>query len=289
MTSLNLIDGDTLDHHLVDAVGTLAQAAAAPKELTPGGIYLVHNGNGTSDIHDLTGDEYRQYPARRTGDIRVDDIDSFAAYWAKHADAGSDIYADRDSRTITAVLDAHNGPGVDDGARWGQHRAVYTATYSHQFATWLDGNDMSMTQEAFAEFVEDNRADIFHPAAADMLEIVQTLEGTTRATWTAGIRLANGSRKLVWAEETDAKAGTGGDLAIPTELTLRMPVFDRAAVADEVTARFRYRITSGKLTLLYKLDRPTDVVTAAFEHLVADVADKTGHLVLRGAPVRRQR
>jgi uncharacterized protein YfdQ (DUF2303 family) len=263
----------------VQPIIDIAQAAAEPQHLDLGGYYTVVAGGQVRTL-DLTGDEYRDAPRRKAGTVVVRDVESFAEYWAKHSDEASEVFADRESRTVTAVLDAHTGMA----ARWQKHRLKLELRYSEAFKAWTSMDSKAMDQEQFAEFLEDNRADIHNPPAAEMLEIATSLQASTKAEFQQGIVLANGQRKLSYVESTSASAGTRGDLTIPTEIELAVQVFDGARVADRLTARFRYRINSGKLSLHYKLDRPADVVKSAFEGVVSDVSEACSTAVLRGTP-----
>lgn len=270
----------TLEPTTVNTIAGLAVAAAGSRKLDLGGYYVVASTDGELHQIDLTGDAWRDLPKRKTGSTSVRDVPSFATYWSKHADVNSEVYAHRDSRTVVAVLDAHEAAT----ARWGQHRLVLGFQFSTAWKAWTSFDGQQMPQEAFAEFLEDNRADIVEPAAAEMLEIASSLQASTKAEFQSGIQLSNGQRKLSYVEDTTAKAGQRGDLTIPTEIALGIRVFEGADLADRVTARFRYRINAGKLTLHYKLDRPADVITAAFEAAVNELADACDTTVLRGTP-----
>lgn len=270
----------TYDSTAVDAIAALAESAASAESLNLGEYYVVTSRDGSTHRIDLTGDEYREQPRRKVGTVVVRDAASFEEYWTKHRSPDSEIYADRDQRTVTAVLDAH----APDAARWQRHRLQLGLKYSQAWQAWTRADNTPMSQEQFAEFLEDNRADIHDPPAAQMLEIASSLQASTKANFQSAIVLSNGQRKLQYVEETSAQAGQRGDLTIPTEITLGLAVFDGATVADAVTARFRYRINGGKLSLHYKLDRPADVISAAFEGVVADVTARCSLPVLRGTP-----
>ena len=270
----------TLEPTAVNTIAGLAVAAAGTRKLDLGGYYVVASTDGEIHQIDLTGDRWSDQPKRKTGNTSVRDVPSFATYWAKHADPSSEVYAHRDSRSVVAVLDANTA----DAARWGQHRLTLQFQFSSTWKAWTGADGQFMQQEAFAEFLEDNRVDIVEPAAAEMLEIASSLSASTKAEFSSGITLSNGQRKLSWVEDTTAKAGQRGDLTIPTEIVLGVRVFEGADYADRVTARFRYRINAGKLTLHFKLDRPADVVGAAFEAAVNELADACDTTVLRGTP-----
>lgn len=271
----------TLDQSTVTSIAGLAEAAAGAEQLDLGGYYVIASTDGELHRIDLTGDEWRDQPKRKAGTTTVRDVASFAEYWGKHATLGaSEIYANRESCTVTAVLDAHTAAE----ARWGKHRLVLGLRFSEAFKAWTQHDGRAMDQETFAEFLEDNRADIHTPPAAEMLEIASSLQASTKAEFAQATSLANGQRKLSYVEDTTAKAGTRGDLVIPTELVLAVQVFDGATVADRVTARFRYRISNGKLSLHYKLDRPADVISSAFEGVINEVTGACTATVLRGSP-----
>lgn len=265
----------------IQAVIDTAQRAVDPVELDLGNVYAVATANGDVKTLDLTGDQYRDQPKRKTGTIQVRDVPTLAEVWMKHGVADiSEIYADRDGLAVTAVFDAHGR----EETGWGKYRAVLALKFSEAYKAWTGLDGRLMPQEQFAEFLEDNRADIREPSAAELLEVAQTLQGTSKVDWQAGHRLVDGQRRIAFLETTEAKAGAKGELAIPTEIVIGVPVFDGATVAHAFTARFRHRIEGGNLRLMYKLDRPADVVTAAFDGVVAEVASACGATVLRGTP-----
>lgn len=272
-----------LDAGAIKEVADLATAATEPSLVEPGKLYVVI-ADGGPKVLDFTGDQYRTAPVRKIGRTVVRDVASFAAYWAKHnQDGRSEVYADRASLTATAVLDAH-GPAGPEDTGWGQHRLVLQLKHSSAFMAWKGADGRDMPQEQFAEFLEDNRADIRQPSAAEMLEVAQSIQAATKVDFAAGFRLVDGQRRLAYTETVESRAGAKGELAIPAEIVLAVPVFEGAKEADVITARFRHRINGGQLRLSYRLDRPDDVVDAAFEGVVAEVAEQCTATVMRGQP-----
>lgn len=270
----------TIDSSTIEAISDLARGAAGSEQLEPGTIHAFMLGDQV-ELVDLTADQYRTHPVRKRGTVRVSDVASFGGYWGKHSTAGtSEVYADRAARTVTAVLDAH-GP---DWAGWQQHRLVLTLEYSDALKAWLERDGKVMDQESFAEFLDDQRADIREPSAADMLEIAQTIQGTSKVDWQAGHRLVDGQRRIGYLETNTATAGQKGELVIPTQIVIGVQVFDGSEVAHALTARFRHRVEGGRLRLLYKLDRPGEVVTSAFDAAVGVLGEACGAAVLRGTP-----
>lgn len=269
----------TIDGTAIDEIADLARAGAPAERLDLGSYYVLHVGDRVHEI-DLTGDAYRDMPRRKTGTVTVRDVPSFVAYFGKHGDEHSEIYADRQALTVTAVVNAHSVDGPD----WGDHRLVLRLKHSDQFTAWQQTGGRNMPQVAFAEFIEDHRSDITDPPGADMLELVQTFQALTKVTFKSGTVLHSGQRQISYVEEIDARAGSKGNLVIPQTFTLALPIFDGATEADAVTARLRYRIDDGRLLLGFVLDQINDVVAGAFTAVVNQVDGEVVQPIMFGTP-----
>lgn len=150
-----------------EIIRDLALEVAAPNRLEPGNIYGWLS-EGKVHTVDLTGDQYRDQPQHKRGTVTVRDVASFAHYFERHADSDTEVYADLDAATFTAVLDAHK----TDSARWQQHRLVLALQTTLPWRTWLANDRKWLTQQEFAEFLEDNARDVAHDGpvtAADLL------------------------------------------------------------------------------------------------------------------------
>ena len=255
-------------------------AAHTPHLLEPGKRYAIPVPAG-GQVHeiDLDLDIYRERPRRKTGTTIVRDAESFVDYCAKHSDEGTEYYASRDNGTITAVLNANE----QDGPRWGDHRAVLQLKHSKPWHDWTSLDGKGFAQADFAEWIEDHLPDVRDPAAADLMEIAQTFEATTTVNFQAGSRIVDGQRRLTYVETIDATAAQG-TLTIPASITLGLLVYEGGDQADPITARLRYRIGGGKLTLSYHLDRPEDAVKAAFDAVVESIAREVARPIWAGTP-----
>jgi uncharacterized protein YfdQ (DUF2303 family) len=260
-----------------------ARLGVKPHEAEPGAIYLVAQADGSTEIIDLTGDEYSDgLPARKIGRASVDDVASFAQYFGKHHDDDSEVFADLDAATVTAVLDAHTA--ID--ARWQQHRAVLAMRKTPQWLTWTAKDRQLMRQADFAEFLEDNAADIAKDgpvSAADLLEIAQQFQAHTKVSFSSGKRLASGETQFTYSEQVEAKAGERGIIAIPSEFELGIrPLED--CDGYRVKARFRYRIADGALLLGYHLDDPAGKFRDAVTQVVEKAEEACSVTIMRGRP-----
>lgn len=267
------------------AVIDVALRAGEPKRLELGGLYAIGTANGGVQQIDLTGEQYLDAPKRKKGTAVVRDVDSFLAYFDKHADDSTEVYADDATRTVTAVLDAH----TDGIARWGQHRVQLQLRETAAWLAWTRADNQLLPQEKFAEFVEDNLPDLVEPDSATMLEIAESFQATTSAEFQSSQRLDSGARKFSFVEEQTAKAGHKGDITIPATLTLALRPFE-GSEPYKVTARFKYRLdkAKGALTLGFKIERPGDILAAAFAdiRMLIDNGIPEEIAVLNGAPIR---
>ncbi|MGH9001956.1 MAG: DUF2303 family protein [Acidimicrobiia bacterium] len=273
-------------------IADTATRAADPAPLEEGKVYaLTVPAGGSVEIIDRDLDEYRDWPRRKTGTVTLHDVDSFVTYLAKHALPETEVYADVAKARITAVINAHNGVhagatgGTDEGrAGWSDHRAMLTLRHTPAWHAWATLDGKLTCQVTFAEHIEDRLTDIVDPPGAAMLELAQTFQAKTKVTFESSKRLTSGERQLEYREDTQASAGRKGDVTIPDTFTLGIAPFEGSREGYRITARLRYRIGEGTLSIGYRLDRPDDVLRAAFADTVADVAERITPPVLHGTP-----
>jgi uncharacterized protein YfdQ (DUF2303 family) len=261
----------------VQAITGLAQQALAPKDVEPGSIYLVATADGQVQTVDLTGSRYTGRVDRKTGTTTVRDASSFLTYWNKHRDDASEIYSDVEQLTVTAVLNAHSADEPD----FGDHRVVLSLRRTKAWTQWLTYDGKLLDQDTFANFLEDQLPYLNDPDAATMLEIAQSIKATTKAEFQSSSRLQSGERKFAFVEDTKASAGSKGDIAIPETFVIAVPPFE-GADAYRMTARFKYRIDRGSLSLGYKLEQPEERAKAAFADVLAKIAEGVGTPILNG-------
>jgi len=271
------------------SIADVARESTKPHDLEPGCIYVVRTPGGVQTI-DLTGDQYRELPRRKIGRVEVRDVASFAQYYSKHADSNSEVFADLDAATITAVLDAHFATDGDDyageGARWQQHRVTLTMIKTPQWVTWTTADRRFMTQADFAEFIEDNAADVAPggPAtAADLLEMAQKFQAHTKVTFSSGKRLQSGETQLVYSETVDAKAGERGTIEIPNDFALALAPFEDCD-PYRIKARFRFRLSDGAVRMAYHLDDPQRTFRDAVGQVVTKAEEACSVKIMRGRP-----
>ena len=251
-----------------EATARLAFAATIPEELNPGTIYATTNSDGDTRV--INTDDYAPHPRRKTGEYTITNVDHFIAYLAKHGTSNTELWGSPNQGTIQAVINAHatQTPG------WEDHTTTLLLTRTNDWNAWNHIDRQWHTQTDFAEFVEDHLPSFITPTAADMLELAQHFKANRSVEFESGKRTKSGATTLVYRETDKAKAGIKGDLDIPDRLELKIAPYE-GFNQYPVTARFRYRIINGQLGMSIALERPHDILNAAFEHVTAQITDET--------------
>lgn len=254
---------------LAQGLGQPTQAAglAYPISLVPDSLR----------IEDL--EKHLPAPTRIRERLQLLDADTFIAYVNRFATEATAVFCNGpEGRTFTAVLDYHQ-PGHPS---WGNHKASYQCPTTVEWGRWRAADRKKLTQAEFAEFIEDNVKDIVQPDgmptapnAADMLEISRTLEAKKNISFRQGTRLDNGQVQLTYNEQIDGRAGETGQLSIPEQFFVAVKPF-LGGDAFCVPARFRYRITEGRLVMWYELVRPDKVLEEAYGAVRAKIAGSIG-------------
>ena len=260
------------------AVADLAHQAAEAEVLEAGEVVSIHVPAGATHIvEDL--ERFLPEPRRPRGTAQFHTAESFARYVNAHKQAETALYADvRDARVI-AVFNDDNG--AEGG--WRDWRGVLTLRRTEEWTAWVSRSGKLLTQVAFAELVEYRLIDLVDPAGADLLELAQTLQVNTAVNFRSSTRLRDGQVQLRYEETNEARAGTAGELTVPATFTLRLAPFEGFAAYD-VTARLRYRVSGGDLSIGFVLDRPNDIVETAFVDVLGAVQSDTDIEPFHGTP-----
>jgi uncharacterized protein YfdQ (DUF2303 family) len=253
-----------------------ALLAAEPAQLEIGKVYAFRTPAGVQKI-DLTGEEYKDQPSRKTGTTTVRDAESFLAYWTKHHDDASEVYADSERLTVTAVLNAN----AADAARWGDHRLHLALRPTTAWQQWTQQDGQLMKQEEFAEFLEDHLPELLEPNSADMLEIAQSFQAAVKVDFQSASRLSSGQRQFQYVETVQSKAGQKGQLTVPETFIIGLVPFD-GSEGYKLTARLRHRIGQNGLQLGYKLERPDEIRKTAFADVVKAISEQIDTAVMNG-------
>lgn len=220
-------------------------------------------------------------PARIERSATLLTSDSFIEYFNLFADSNSIIYCDASRAKFKAVLD-HTSK---DQPSWEGHTATYACPFTDEWEKWRDSNGRKMSQQDFAEFIEQHTPEVISPTGAEMLEIASSLQANNKVDFESGIRLDNGETQLLFKETLESSAGKNGSLSIPTSIKIGIRVF-QGGDPYEIEAKFRYRIGDDhKIKMWYDLVRPLAIYEDAVKGIIKQITEgvkKTEGIVLQG-------
>lgn len=219
-------------------------------------------------------------PRRRRGTAVHHEVGSFVEFVNRHKSPASVCFADGPNVKVTAVLNYQ--PAGPDVAAWGDHRAVYSCPLSDQWRAWNAAADKPMSQEAFAQFLEDHLDDIRSadgfPAAASMVELARNLVIRSKGVFERKINPTTGEGIMVCKDEHEESS-----TRIPRAFLLGIPVFE-AGAPYAVEARLRFTMAGGRPAFAFALYRAREILRDAFGEVRARVAKETSLPMFAGEP-----
>src|SRR5690606_15598320 len=129
-----------------------------------------------------------------------------------------------------------------------------------------------MDQQQFAEFIEDRALDVLEPDHARLIELATKFEATTKVEFGSAVRLDTGEVQFQYTETVGAKKGAKDQIEFPKELKLGLRPYIGGPIYY-VFASLRYRIRQEGLVLGYALQRPENILEAAFADIVTEIRD----------------
>ena len=219
-------------------------------------------------------------PRRHRGDLQVENVASFIDAVQDRVLDGNPptLWASQKSMSIVAVLNGAHG----DVTGFGDYRVTARIERSQEWQQWLAGSGTFMSQDAFADFVEDHLPEFLEPSQADMLELAQTFTATSHMHFKRATSTQSGVVSLQADATESAAAGKDGRLDIPERFKFGVRLFVGGEVVA-VSARFRYRIgREGDLLMGWRLDQPEELERTLFDELVEQAGEVLGRPVIRG-------
>lgn len=204
--------------------------------------------------------------------VTLHDRDSFTAYVNRYKSEATRIFAEPGflaggAARVVATIDYHK----PDAADYGVHVVTYSPRYSDQWVRWHKATKEPMKQAEFAEFVEEVRADIVQPEAANLLDIVRSFKASRKTEFDSVVYQPNGSVSLTYDDRTEQKGASG---ALPEVMKLGIPVYFRGT-AYAVPVFVRFKVGSGAVQFSLKLDRADVIEDAAFGELTKQINEAT--------------
>jgi uncharacterized protein YfdQ (DUF2303 family) len=270
-----------LTKEAIELIQGTAIAGIGPQAVPKGNVpyVLVPSGYTAKPMPELVYNEHSATPERIKQSVTVLDTASFINYHGLFADPNSRVFADEAGLKIVGVLDYH--AAGEGSPRWGSHKVTLALRQSEEWKVWLGQNNRAMTQQQFAEYLEQNSIDVIKPSPANMMEIANDLQATTEVEFAAGNRQQDGQVRFKYVETTKTTTGAG-KLDVPERFTISIPPF---VGSDPVPmdALLRFRVKEGKLTFHFTLVRPEAVLRTAFQEAVAIICMELKITVIAGS------
>lgn len=255
---------------------------------TPHGIILTNQRDGSHKIIDLR--EHRATPDSIRACRDLTDVGSFKAYLARYSTPATTVWLDDKENKAVAILDDHRAAvgDPDDAAvgypGWGRHRAHLELAPAPEWRAWTSLHRNQVPQVQFAEIIEEFAGTMITPDPEDMLRVAQSIVVNSNGQVSSRVSLRDGAINLVVAEQLEATAGTKETpLEIPQKIAFRARRWVGDTEAVPMTARLRWRVNAGKLTLGIVIDR-LDVVEEDHRSRLLALLAETGRAVFTGTP-----
>jgi uncharacterized protein YfdQ (DUF2303 family) len=250
-------------------------------------------------------EEYRRLPERRTGQAKLETLESFIAHVNRFRSEASALFAHAAisdgviGASLVAVIDYH-AAGHDSPASWGKHRASYEFPISENLSAWVEGQGKWLTQRDFAEFLETRLEDVLAPEHAGptaaqlaeqlgleyaspskLAELSRGLKVRVDGRVTSAINLSSGETQIAF--KTEHQDENGAPLRVPPAFVIGVSMFE-GGDRFTVVVRLRYRVKDGAVIWSYQLHRLSDVFRMAFREACALAGSKTTLPLFYGTP-----
>ncbi len=179
--------------------------------------------------------------------VSFSEMASFGLYFNRFKSDGSVLFGSRDSKRVSATFDYH-APGKPD---WCQHTATLQFVPDKDWERWTKASQSKMSQEDFSRFIEEMRHTIVSPPAADLVDIVSSMEVSVGAEFKRSVNRVNGTVQFTYNQDQKIQ-----NVVVPEKITVRVPVF-RGGTPCEFDATLHWRVSEGgTLSLSYAMIRP---------------------------------
>lgn len=188
------------------------------------------------------------------------------------------VFADRDKLTFHAFLDYHHQA---EDHRWLNHSASVTYKESHQFGIWKGSDGEKMSQEEFAEFLDENVLDITDPTGSDVVSFASCLEARRTEVFKSSKNLANGEVQFNWSNESSGDAVT----KFPTDMKIGIPIWTNGEKI-QIPVKLFFRVSEGQLLFWYKLRQLEAIIDTLWNDDVKFIAESLSNIgsVYQGLP-----
>jgi uncharacterized protein YfdQ (DUF2303 family) len=228
-------------------------------------------------------------PTSRRGNILVTSVQSFIELVKReYNDKTTVIFAflpNSEPGSIVAIVDYHSESAEPS---WCEYRITLQLSHTAEWIEWKRVLGVATRQIDLAEFLEERYIDVHSTpdgvTGATILEIALSLQAKKGVTFRSEQRLQNGDSLLQYEETTTARAGQKGELEIPKEFTLMLPVYEGFQAAA-IRVLLRYRINEGVLSFICKPVNIERTLIAIREAVIEQIKEETELPVYLGSAI----
>ncbi len=242
-------------------------AEAQRVAIATGEVYLVSDGDG--GLRTIDTDDYAATPRHTAASRVVTDAASFAKYVNRHCTAGTEVFAHTNTASVVAVIDSHEGSVVTPAGRSTASRSSSsTRSRGPRGRPWTaSGSTRRSSRSSWRTATPRSSS---RRGADDRHRHVVRGEEGRRLQGRIPRRVGRGPAAVRGDGQGEGRPeGRAGD---PQEDPARAPPVRRRPVYS-IWANFRYRITANGLRLGFILERPENILDAAFADVVTDIRD----------------
>ena len=274
---------ETENHDLIEAVKLSVEAESRYFDVE--GIPCTVGNDGQLQVMqklECMLDAKQDNPSRRKGTAELSELDSFIAHINRYKQESTNVWANAYAASMVVVYNDHPEGADPSKAGWRDHRATYSCPLSPEWEAWTSNANEPMTQDVFAEWLDERMDDLATPAdgkgptPVEMLEMARNLQIYTQGVFTKKIDPATGQYSMVCKEEH-----TSESTKIPRSFACALRIFDGGA-KYLVEMRVQFKLLRGAPVFSYAVHRAKELQADAFNEMRTRVESETGCSVFAG-------
>ena len=178
--------------------------------------------------------------------VFTDDIASFIDYIKHFGDTDQSVIFENLPEKAVCRLDYHRA-SEDHAAKPApdEHVIIMQRVESRQLREWKQFVGMAQNHRGFVEFL-DMHVEQFD-GGLELIDKLSAVQAESSVRFSSVQPIRGGKVMATFAETSEAKAGQSGNLEIPNELLVKIPLFEHGGLYG-LKVRLRPRVSQGVLT-----------------------------------------
>ncbi len=203
---------------------------------------------------------------------------SFIDYVNEHKTAGTRVYVPSISLFLAVLNHASHGD-----PQWNNHTAELQLKQTPAWLTWKGENKKNMNQRDFAQFIEDNLAEIVNPVGAALLDLIRTIKMTQSLEIGGEVNERGELSSQMFEIKARNSAGAKMDVELPGSFMLALSPYEDG-VPMTIECRLRFKIDPPKMTFFYEIRHIDRIEREAVDKIAANIKQSVQLPVWYGNP-----